>query len=289
MRTLVLTGLFVILLASCVGDPAVHLEKAHELTFRRQPAEALKEYTEVLSLLSKKDPQKVRKVLIPALKGAGDLCYLELKRYPRAIEHYRALANHFPDADETLEARSALSDIYRALGDRRMAVAELTALVQAFPNRSGIDRYQYAAIHGYLELGDYDQVGLEARALQARYPSSPFAVQAQMLIAESLALQGQRQRAIDAFEQVVRRWPTHELAPQALVEEAKVLGELGQDERAVEVLVEALRSHPNPKGVQAEIARLRKRIAKRRAPGNYRHASVGPGRDGLLPGEREAN
>jgi TolA-binding protein len=214
---------------------------------------------------------------------------LELKLYPRAIEYYRTLANHYPDADETLEARSALSDIYRTLGDRRAAVAELTALVQSFPKGMEVDRYQYQAVKGYFELADYDQVLVEARVLQERYPDSRYAVEVQMLVCEALALQGQRQRSLDAYAQLVRRWPNDELVPQALFEQAKVYSEMGQDEKAVEVLVVALKSHPNPKGVQAEIARLRKRLATRRVPEKFDHADAWPEFHGLLPGEREAN
>lgn len=275
------------LLASCVGDPSAHLERARELTFRRQPAEALTQYEEALSLLAKKDPQRVRAILAPALKGAGDLCYLELRRYPRAIEYYRLLANHFPDAQETFQARAALADIYRMHGERRAAVAELTALVQSFPDAPEVDRLHYQAIKDYFELADYDQVVVETRSLLERYPDSPYGVEAQLMVAEALTLQGQRPRAIEAFEALLRRWPDHALTAQARVEQARVLAESGQDERAVQVLVEALRTHPNPKAVQAEIARMRKKLALRRVPDKIDHASAWPEFHGLIPGERE--
>lgn len=274
-------------LAGCVGDPAAHLERARELSFQRQPEKALLQYEEVLSLLAKKDPQKVRAFLLPALKGAGDVCFLELKRFPRAIEHYRSLVNHFPDADEALEARATLSEIYRALGERRAAVAELTALVQSFPKGPDADRYQYQAISGYFELGDFDQVLLEARVLQTRYPESRWAIEAQLLAAEALAAQGQKKRSIEAYDQLLRRWPDDALAPVARVEQARVYSELGEDAKAVEVLVEALKAHPNPMGIQAEIARLRRRMGVRRMPDKFDHSAAWPEFHGLLPGERE--
>ncbi len=263
-----------LLLSACLGDPAAHLDKARDLAFQRRPAEALAEYEEVLSLLAKKDPHKVRAQMVPALKGAGDLCYLEMRQLPRAVEFYRALANRYPEAPETLDARASLAEILRGTGDRRGAVAELSALVQAFPQGAEVDRYQYLAAKDYFELGDYDQAILESRVLLTRYPDSPYADDAQMLIGASLGMQSQREKAIQAYEEVARRWPASDMAPRARYEQAKILEEMGQEEKAVDVLVEALKTHPDPKGVQMEIARLKKRLALHRLPDKIDPAQI---------------
>jgi TolA-binding protein len=264
-------------LAGCLGDPGAHVDRAQELAFQRQAAKALKEYEEALSLLAKKDPQKVRALLVPSLKGAGDLCYLELKQYPKAVDYYRALVQHFPDATESLDARVNLSEIFRSAGDRRSAVAELSAIVQDFPNGPEVDRYQYQAAKEYFELRDYDQVMLEAQILEKRFPSSSYLPAVQMLAAAALALQGQREKAIEAYERVAQRWPESDLAPRARFEAAKVWVDLGREDRALDMLVEVLKTHPDPKGVQAEIARLRKRLGLRRlTPEKTDRATVWP-------------
>lgn len=278
-------ALLLALLPACLGDPHKHLDRARELAFQRRPAEALREYEEVLSLVAKKDPHKVRALVVPSLKGAGDLCYLELKQLGRAVEFYRTLTSHFPDALEALDARANLSDIFRSQGDRRAAIAELTAILQGFPSCPELDRYQYQATKDYFDVKDYDQVLLEAKLLIARWPASPYAVDAQMLAAAALALQGQKERAIEAYEQVARRWPDSELSPRARFEEAKIWSELGKDEKAVEVLIEALRNHPDPRGVQAEIARLRRRLAVHRAPASRERAVIWPEFYGRVPPE----
>jgi len=149
-----------------------------------------------------------------------------------------------------------------------------------------VDRYRYQAVQDYFELADYDQVLVETRALQERFPDSPYAVQAQLMVAESLVLQGQRPRAIQAYETLLHRWPDDPLAPQARVEQARVLYEDGQTERAIEVLVEALKTHPNPRSVQMEIVRLRKKLALLRTPDHFPHAYAWPEFHGLLPIER---
>ncbi len=265
------------LATACIGDPNQHLDRARELAFERRPAEALREYEEVLSLVAKKDPHKVRALVVPSLKSAGDLCYLELKQLDRAVEFYRSLTSHFPDAPESLDARANLSDIFRSQGDRRAAIAELTAILQGFPTCPELDRYQYQATKDYFDVKDYDQVQLEANLLVARWPASPYAVDAQMLSAAALALQGQKERAVEAYEQVARRWPDSELSPRARFEEAKIWSELGNDDKAIDVLILALEKHPDPLGIQTEIARLRRRLAAHRAPPSARdRANVWP-------------
>lgn len=275
-------------LCACPADPATHLERALELSFQRRPEEALREYEEVLSLLAKKDGSKARGLLVPALKGAGDLCYLELKQVPRAVEHYQTLVRRFPDAPEALDARANLADILRAAGDRRGAVAELASIVQSFPNAPEVDRYLYAAIKDYFELGDYSQAIVEARALQRRYPDSPRGADAQMLVATALSLQGEPERAIEAYEELVRRWPDSAIAPQARFEQAKVLADLEREQEAVEVLVEALKTHPSPKALQLEIARLRKRLAVRRLPEKPAQSAFWHGGQ-VRPGQAQPN
>lgn len=271
-RFLAIAALAAACLTACLGDPKAHLEKARDLSFQRQPSDALREYEEVLSLLGNKDPRRVRSILIPALKGAGDLCYLEVKNYPKAVEYYRALASKYPSAPETLDARANLSDIYRLLGDRRSAVAELAAIVQGFPDSPEIDHYQYLTAKDYFDLGDYDQAIMEARLLQDRYPKSQHLGDAQMLIGAALLLQGQREKAVETYQRVAKRWPGTEMVARAQVEQAKVLVDMEQEDRAIELLVKALETHPDPKGVQMEIARLRKRIASRRVPDGKRES-----------------
>ena len=138
------------LFAGCLSNPAAHLERARELTFEHKPKEAIAEYDEALSILAKKDGEAVKAQRIQALKAAGDLCYLELKKYEKAAEYYRALADRYPEAEETLEARASLADIFRTrFRDRRAAVAELAAIVQTFPRSPEVDRFQYLAARDY--------------------------------------------------------------------------------------------------------------------------------------------
>ena len=115
---------------------------------------------------------------------------------------------------------------------------------------------------------------VETQLLQDRYPNSPYADDSQMLIAAAYAFQGQREKAVEAYELLVKRWPDGDLAPRALVEEAKLFSDAGEHEKAIEVLVRALKAHPDPKTLQSEIARLRKKLAQLRGPSHIPGAAI---------------
>jgi TolA-binding protein len=267
MRGLFLLAPALSLLSSCVESPAVHLEKAQALTYQRKPTEALRAYDEVLSLLARKEGGRAVEQRVTALLAAGDLCYLELKQYARAAEYYRSLVDRHPQAPEALKAREHRSEIFRThFHDRRAAVAELSAIVQTFPKHPGVDRFQYRAAKDYFDLGDFNQAIVESRVLHGRYPNSPFGDDAHLLIAESFAFLGQREKALEGHAALARGWPSSDLLARSNFEAAKLHSEAGAYEPAIEALVESLKTHPDPKAVQHEIGRLRKRLASLRAP-----------------------
>ncbi len=253
-------------LTGCPADPAEHFENAQQLTYQRLHKDALAEYVEVLSLVAKKDSDRARELRVKSLKAAGDICYLELRDPSRAVEYYRSLVSRYPEDPRSLEARANLAEIYRSLGDLRASVAELAAIVQAFPNHEETHRYQYLAAKDYFELRDWDQVVVEVNVLAERFPDSEYLDDAQLLVASSWVLQGDRQKALAAYDRFLERWPEGELAPRAMFEQARLYAENEQLEKSVDLLMRALQTHPTPKLVQAEIARIRRRIATLRIP-----------------------
>lgn len=253
-------------LTACPADPAEHFENAQQLTYQRLYKEALAEYVEVLSLVAKKESDRARELRMKALKAAGDICHFELRDQSRAVEYYRSLLASFPEHPTAIEVRANLASIYRSVGDLRSAVAELAAIVHTFPDHEDAHRYQYLAAKDYFELRDWEQVVVEANLLAERYPDSEYVDDAQLLVASSWVLQGQRQRALQAYDEFLERWPDGELAPRAMFEQARLYAEDEKLEESVELLLKALKTHPTPKLVQAEIARIRRRIATLRIP-----------------------
>ncbi len=275
MRRLVFLGLLLVASFGCRSSAARLVQEAQNLAFAQQPVAAVTAYEKAIFALGRDESDSARALRAKALRGAGDLCYLELHQYVRAVEFYRKLAEAYPEALETFEARSNLYEILRThLRDRRAALAELASLVQSFPRHPQVDRYQYQAAKEYFDLGDAQQARIEARALLEHYPESAFAPEAQYLIGSAYSFENRRNDSINAYLALAARWPTHPNVPRARLAIGKMYAEGGDFDRAQEIMLLALRDHPDPRAVQTELSRLRRRIALTRPADIHDHDAV---------------
>jgi tetratricopeptide (TPR) repeat protein len=250
-----------LLLAGCSRSASEHLSQARDFVYSRKPQAALREYRLALDAVEKERSPDAAAVRATALRGAADVYWLELRDVPKAVSVYRELIGQVPDAPQTAEAHAILAGILQTqYRDLRGAIGELTAALARNPPQALDLRYQVAKL--YFELGDYQQAELEARILAEKSPQSPHTADAWMLVGQSLSMrEGMQVEAMKAFSTLVQRFPDSELVPHALFELGKLKGETGDDAGAIQVWVQALARHPDPRVVQAAIARTRKRIA----------------------------
>ena len=265
MREVLVRALAVVLALSvvaCAPSGPEHLARAREAVYGRKPQAALREYRLALDAVEKADGPDAARIRATALRGAADVYWLELHDVPKAVSVYRELAAQVPDAPETAEAHVILAGILEShYRDLRGAISELTAALARDPPAAADLRYQVAKL--YFELGDYQQSELEARTLIQKFPSSPLAAGAWMLVGQSLSMrEGMQSEAMKAYGTLIERFPSSELVPHALFELGKIRGETGDDAGAIQAWVQALERHPDPQVVQSAIARTRKRIAE---------------------------
>jgi TolA-binding protein len=264
-----------VVLASCQPSAATLVKQAQNFDYAKQPEKALAAYQRALMALGREESPEARSLRAKCFRGAGDICYLDLHDYQRAVDFYRKLTEAYPDAPEALQARANLYEIIRTQnGDRRTALAELASLVQSFPNNPDVDRYQYQAAKDYFELADYEQSRIEAKALLDHYQNSSLGAEAQYLIGSSYAFEGKRTESVNAYLALVARWPQSSLVPRARLEIGKLYAEAGDYDKAQEIMLLALKDHPDPKAVQSELARLRRRIALTRPADADNHDAV---------------
>jgi tetratricopeptide (TPR) repeat protein len=254
--------LVVWLAAGCSRSPKEHLEAARDAVFDHRPQTALREYRLALDAVEKDNSVSGLALRAAALRGAGDTYYLELRDVAKAVGVYRELVTQVPEAPETLEAHVFLADIlHQHYHDLRGAIAELTAALARKPVRAPELAYEVCKL--YFELGDYQQCTIESEKLVQSFPTSPRVPDALFLAGQAYAMQeGMREQAERAFQAVAERFPASELAPYALYELGRLRAEGGDAPGAINAWVAALPRHPEPKLVQAAIARTRERIAQ---------------------------
>jgi tetratricopeptide (TPR) repeat protein len=256
-----LAAVLLLLLAGCRRDDAPgHLERARAALYQQQPAEALAEYRAALDLLERDPSVQAGIYRARALRGAADTYFFQLKDFKRAHEVYTELIKLCPEAPETLEGRIHLASLLRhEFRDLRGAIAELTAALARNPPQSAELSYQVAAM--YFELQDYEQCELEASTVARKFEASAFVDDALFLRAQALSMvEDRRAEAQRVFQDVVARFPDSELKPHALFELGRLRASAGDFEGAIEYWVDALKTHPDAAMVQANIARVRKRI-----------------------------
>jgi tetratricopeptide (TPR) repeat protein len=248
------------LLAGCRETPADHLQRARDAVFEKRPDEALVEYRKAFDMLRRDDTPPALVLRARALKGAGDVYWLEQRKVKEAVSVYKELIQQCPESPEALEARIILAELLRVhYRDLRGAIDQLTAALQRNPPQGAELHYQVAKI--YFELGDYAQCELESRKLTERFPTSVYVDDALYLQAQAIhMMEGRRQEASKAYADLRTRFPDSELAAHALVEMGKLRADAGENEKAIELWVQALKAHPDPALVQDYITRARRRI-----------------------------
>jgi tetratricopeptide (TPR) repeat protein len=241
---------------------ARRLEDANSLRHSGDPKGALSRYKSILAALGDEAvAENEAAIRLKALKGAGDVSYLELGDFTGAISYYRRIISLYPGTPEARVARVAIGDIYRErFNDYQAAIAQYADV--AASDASEAPRYQLEVAKAYLELRNYDQARTEARILMDRWPKDPLAEDAQLLTAQSWVLEKRSQEALSAFQALVDRHPRDEILARALEGQAHLLAQANRFDRAIELYERALPIHPNPDAIRTNLAAVRGRRTK---------------------------
>jgi tetratricopeptide (TPR) repeat protein len=220
-----------------------------------------------------------------ALKGAGDVSYLELGDYTGAVSYYRRIISLYPGSPEAREARIAIGDIYRErFGDYLAAIAQYADV--AASDAPEAPRYQLEVAKTYLELKNYDQARTEARILMDRWPQHALAEDAQLLNAQSWVLEKRSDAALSAFQALIDRKPRNEILARALEGQAHLHAQASHFDRAIELYERALPIHPNPDAIRTNLAAVKDRRAKA-APSKPGDRAAAFDEDKVRPNPRE--
>ncbi len=247
--------------AGC-GSQARRLEEANTLRHGGNAKGALEKYKRILADLGDGALSAERDAIrSKALKGAGDVSYLELGDYMGAISYYRRIISLHAGTPEAREARIAIGDIYRErFKDYLAAIAQYADV--AGSDAPEAPHYQLEVAKAYLELKNYRQARTEARILLDRWPQHPLAEDAQLLNAQAWVLEKRSEEALSAFQALIDRHPRPEMQARALEGQAHIYAQAGKLDRALQLYELALPIHPNPDAIRTNLAAVRDRRAK---------------------------
>lgn len=210
--------------------------------------------------LSRSSDESARVWRARALYQAGRVEHLYLDQPRRAVARLREALKLTPHGKFSFDARREIALIFHdKLKDYRSAALEFERLVQAFPDRKGIEQYQYRIAQSYFVLREFSQARTEARLLLEKHPASPLWADTMLLMANSFYVEGRFQESADIHKQLLSKHPGEEIESRSLFELGMCFAELGDYKKAEQNLLMALKIHPRPDIVQLQLTSLKDR------------------------------
>jgi len=262
--TVVLAGLL-----ACSGA-ARRLDDANAARRAGRPGDAIAGYQAVIAELGDgRLPEREAALRLKALRGAGDVAYLELGDFTQAVSYYRRIVALYPGSEDAWKARALTGDIYlQRFADPMGAIAQWADIAQGDAPEAAA--YQLKVASAYLDLRNFQQARTEARVLRERWPASDLADEGQLLTAQAWAFEKRPDEAQRAFQALLDGRTRPELRARALEGQAGLAADNGQLERALALYEQALDGHPRPDTIRLAIAKVKARRERARssAPGD---------------------
>ncbi|HUU03220.1 MAG TPA: tetratricopeptide repeat protein [Myxococcota bacterium] len=196
-----------------------------------------------------------------SLYEVGRIEHLYLNQPQRAVARLREAVKIFPEANFAFKAQKEIAFIfYDRLRDYRTAALEFERLVNAFPDRDDIWKYQYRIAQSYFMIREFDQARAEVRLLLEKHKKGRIAAEAMLLVANSYYVQGRYREAAEAHQALLNIRPSEQIEARSLFEMGMCYQELGDYALAEKSYLAALKKHPRPDLVKIQLTSLQKQM-----------------------------
>ena len=215
---------------------------------------------DLLGELQADHPQSARAA--EALLQAAEMRHLSLGRYQEALLGYLTVERDYAATPQAAMARRQVAALYKfRLDDQLQAISAYQRLIEE--GGEEVDRFQYEVADSYFRLNNFEQARIEFENLMLDHPGSTLLPEVQFRLAVVNVLEGNLERAMAAYREVTARWPQSPYAVEAQFGLAGVLEERERLREALELL-EGLRGrYPNPEALAQRITLLKGRIDKK--------------------------
>lgn len=215
---------------------------------------------ELLRKLQAEHPEAARAP--EALLQAAKLLNFSLNRFPEAQLAYLSLERDYAATPQATEARQQIAGLYKyRLNDQPRAIIAYQRLIDS--DGENADQLQYEVADCYFRLNNFEQTRIEFENLLRNYPGSSLAPEVQFRIAVTHALEGDADSAMMAYREVSARWPQSPYAIEARFGLATVLEERDRLQEALSILEELQGAYPNREALAQRIANLQGRLGKK--------------------------
>lgn len=249
------------------------LKAADELVFRGEYKDASAKYEAVLVEVGDKDPEQAP-VRIRALTALADLRHHYLSDRDGALRAYRAVADLSPGTDAAFDARLAAARLLRdGLADVDNAIAELAAVVDAFPSRPEIPALRIELASLAVRAGHYDDARLHAERAAG---DAKVGVDAQVILASLHALGGRPDQALTIFRRLLAGPLEPATAARVRFEVGHLLETQGRFEEAIAAYEEAQGERMDPGVIEARVSRVKARLANAKVGARRAGTSIRP-------------
>jgi len=204
-----------------------------------------------------------------ALYQSGQINYLYLKEYEKAVDDFAHLVYYYPRNKNAFDAQAKIVEIYvNKFDDHMQAIIELRKLIEKYPSHNEMDQYQYMLAQCYYQLRDFDQVRLEYLILIDSYPNSKLVPEVYYNIANTYFIEGggKLEKAIEYYQRVIDEYPQSEFVHDSRFYIAAATEEAGDLEEAKRLYEELLPTYPNPRVVELRIEGIEEIQEKMAAP-----------------------
>lgn len=181
----------------------------------------------------------------------------------KAIGVYYTLISVYPESPAAFSARRDLAEIYSADGDHTKAVEQYQWMLDNIKDPLEGERYRYIIAEEYFKMNDFMQARAEINELLESASSEDIIAKAYLLRANTYYLEGDSNKAIDAYEETISAVPDPEIAFKARFNLAKALEEADRLKEALAVLETLKGEYPNKEAVIASMDWIRKRMREK--------------------------
>jgi len=191
----------------------------------------------------------------------GNIYYLNLRQYDRAVQHYIHLIEDFPHSPHLTQARQRLAESYVAMGKPREAIKEYETLSTSLSGTPEWRRVRLSIADLYYDLNDLSQALAEyqkvTKALDGAPPYDELVERADLRIGGIRYLRDEFEEAIPVYQTVAERSRDANIRRQARLGLADCYVRTFQYDDAVKVLEQIERDPKAPEAIPRRIAAIR--------------------------------